>query len=210
MGLPELNVDKGEIVDRAKQAVELNGRIAELETKVKAAKAELATIAVKLRDEQLTKDKYIGMVRVTGEDLPAIRIEMRTNSFSALDIDQAEVLDAVFGASRPLIWARGSFVTEILDPDKLIADLVAAGKNPWDHLTLSVRGGQDDVVASCTEAVTVQEAFQPTKDWLDTLNNIVHTLSNVAKKFLIEYITKATQPTVVLGSRGKAKSKKED
>jgi hypothetical protein len=117
------------------------------------------------------------------------------------------VLDELFGAARPLLFQKTRVVTEITDPVKLIADLVAAGKNPWDHLTLSIKGEQDGVVAGCSTAVVVQEAFLPPKGWMESLNNIAGTLTETAFGFISEYIKKATNPTVVLGSRGSSKSK---
>jgi hypothetical protein len=203
MSLPEMNINEGKMVDAAREASHLKGQVADLETKIKDEKKVLTGGAVELRDEQLGKNNFVGMFRVTGDDMAAVRIEMRTNKESALDVDQGPILDTMFGPARPLIFERTSVVTAITDPAQLVADLVAAGKNPWDHLTLSVRTGQDDVIAECSEAVVVQDAYLPTKDWLAKTNEILHTLPKVAIEFLKEFFVTATSPTVVLGSRGK-------
>jgi len=207
MGLPELNVNEGSLVDLTRKALEVNGRIADLETELKKLKAEVNEGAVALRDGELAKANYVGLVRITGEDMPACRVELRTNATSAIHVDDSEILDSLLGAARPLVFQRKSCITEIIDPAKVIADLVKAGKNPWDHLTLSIKGEQDSVIAGCTEAVIVAEAFKPTEGWLTTLNNIANTLTETAKEYIAEYIKKATTAVTVLGSRGKAKSK---
>jgi len=208
MSLPEMNVNDGIIVSEAKSGIALRGQIAQLDTVLKSHTSNIAKEATKLRDGKIAEGFYIGLIRVTGEDMPASRVEFKTNSSSGLSIEQGPELDEMLGPARPLIFQKTMIVTEITDPQKLIDDLVAAGKNPWDHLTLSVRGEQDTVVAGVSpESVIAQEAFKPTKGWLESLGNIAATLTETALNFMNEYIKVATTATVVLGSRGKSSSK---
>ena len=163
MANPEINLNSGVIVDAAKAAIAIKGEIADLETNLKTHTVTVAAEAVAARNKELDAGRFVGLVRVTGEEMPACRVEMRTNGSSALSIEQEDDLNELFGPSRPLVFHKTKVVTEILDPAKLIADLVAAGKNPWDHLKLSVKGEQDEVIASCSDACVVQEAFMPPK-----------------------------------------------
>jgi hypothetical protein len=204
MALPEVNVNKCELVDTARQALAIAAQIADLETQLKECKKKMIGSAVIERLAALDKSRYIGLVRVTAEDMPASRVEFKTCAAAALAVEQEDVLDGFLGAARPLVFSRTQVITEITDPEQVVTELKKAGKNPWDFLSLSVKSGMDGVVAAHTEGVISAECFLPTKDWLASLNNIVHTLSEGAKKFIAEYLLKALTPSVVLGSKGRA------
>jgi hypothetical protein len=200
---PEISVNTGEIVEQAKKAIEARTKAAEQATLETDAKTEIAELARQLRLAEEDKGHYIGMTRITGEDLPPIRVEHRLEN-AGLDVGQAAELDQMFGAGRALLWERQEAVTEILDPQDLIDELKAQGKNPWDYLDIKVRKGMDHTVAEC-KAVTACEAYMPREGFLETLNNIVNTLSDEVKTWLSLYLDHAMKEKVVLGT-AKAKS----
>ena len=209
IALPEISIGTGLIVEKAKEALEAHAKVGVLETIIKKAKEIIAEEAEKLRKQEEQSENYIGLVRVTGEDLPPVRVEFRTGPNSALDLEQEDTLDELFGPARPLIFAKSRIVTSVLDPMALVQSLKDSGKNPWDYLNVSVKPGMDEIIADTAAAVaadivSVQEVFLPREGWLAKLNEIVITLSDKAKRFISEYMEKVLKPSVVLGSRGKA------
>ena len=201
-GLPEINIDNGQIVDEAKQAVEARSKIAELTTVEKQHSHEIAVLAEGLRQEEVSREKYIGIVRVTNSELPPVRVEFRMEN-SPLDISEEQNLDAIYGSARPLLFQREMAVNEIIDPTALIKELVDSGKNPWDYLSLSVRNGMDHVLVE-SKNVASGEALLPKEGFLNTLNEIKNTLTPDAKEYTKAYLDKALKPRVVLGTKGKA------
>lgn len=202
--LPETNIDNGVLVDEARKAVQARSDKAQAETEEKEAKRVMSEEAEKIRAECVEKGEgYLGLIRITSDDLPPTRVEFRMNN-GALDISEKEKLDEMFGASRPLLFGREKVITEILDPDKLIEQMKASGKNPWDFLTLSIKSNMDRVVDDAAdETVVSQEAYLPKGGFLATLDDIEHTLSDDAKEYVKAYLAKTLKPAVVIGSRGK-------
>jgi hypothetical protein len=203
---PEVSIDKEHpdfagLVDRAKQASDIRIRLAGLQTEEKKAKKYIEIDAKTVRESELKKGNYVGLIRVIDDSLPPVRIEFRNNG-KCLDVGQEQELDRLFGASRPLIFKREKVVTDILDPEKVIADLKAAGKNPWDFIKIDIKDNQDSVVAENTDGVKSDEGFVGQKDMLSTLNNIGDTLTQEAQDFIKEYLEHTLDTKVVLGTKG--------
>jgi hypothetical protein len=205
--LPEINIDSGVLVDEARKAIHARSEKAQAETEEKDAKKKMAEEAEKIRAKCLEDSEgYIGLIRVTSktQEIPPTRVEFRMSN-GALDINEKGKLDEMFGASRPLLFGREKVITEILDPDKLIEQMKAAGKNPWDFLTLSVKSNMDRVVDDAADKTVVsQEAYLPKSGFLATLDDIAHTLADKAKEYVKAYLAKTLKPSVVIGSKGKA------
>lgn len=201
-GLPEVSLNAGAIVDEAKKAIEARSKVAEFSTVEKQHSEEVSKLAVEKRIDEATRNNFIGVVRVTGDDLPPVRIEMRMEN-GALDISEEGNLDAIYGSSRPLLFGREKVVTAITDPAALLKELLESGKNPFDYLDVSVKKGMDHVIAE-SKNVTAGEAFLPKEGFLSTLNDIKHTLTDDAKEYTKAFLETALKPRVVLGSKGKA------
>ena len=201
-GLPDINIDKGPIIESARTAVECRAQIAELTTTEKTASSEIAKLAEGLRQEEVGRDKYIGIVRVTGEELPPVRVEVRMEN-GALAVDEGKNLDMLYGTARPLLFQKERVVNEIVDPMALIKELIDAGKNPFDYIDIAVRKGMDHVLVE-SKNVTSGEAYLPKEGFLNTLNEIKNTLSDNAKTYTKEYLNNTLKPRVVLGTKGKA------
>jgi hypothetical protein len=200
--LPEVNVDAGQIVDEARAAVEARSKVAEFTTIEKQHTEAISKLAVEKRVEEAGRDNYIGIVRVTGQDLPPVRVEMRMEN-GALDVSEDSNLDAIYGSTRPLLFQREKVVNEIIDPMALIQELVDAGKNPFDYVDLKVRTGMDHILVE-SKHVTSGEAVLPKEGFLNTVNEIKNTLSPDAKEYTKAYLENALKPRVVLGTKGKA------
>ena len=176
-------------------------RAAEAATIEKAATGVIATLAEEIRQTEVTKDHYVGIIRVTGDDMAPTRIEMRMEK-GALAVDEgSKKLDTLFGGSRPLLFTKDKVVNEITNPAALVAELIAQGKNPWDFLNISVKSGLDLAVAESPNVVAA-EAYVPKAEFLNTVEDIKHTLSANAKTFLKVYLETALKPRVVLGTKG--------
>lgn len=201
--LPEHNIDSGDIVDIAKSLVETRSKIAELQTREKQQKKELAEKSDEIRESEEENGNYIGIVRITGGDMPPVRVEFRIQN-GALDTSQEQQLDELFKAARPQLWGREKLVTAVADPAKLVQDLTEQGRNPWDYLEISVKKGMDRVVSEWSDAVVAQEALVPREGFLATLTDLVNVISDNARKFLKEYLVSALKTVPVVGSRGKA------
>jgi hypothetical protein len=200
--VPEKSVDKGELVDLAKKALDFRTTAAEATTQEKAISEELAKKGEHERREEVKRGSYIGMIRVTGEKQTPIRIEFRLEK-GALDVAEEANLDTLYKGSRPVLFKREKVVTEILDPLALIQGIIADGKNPFDYLELKVREGMDHVLVE-SKNVTTAEAFLPTEGFLSTIEGIKESLSDDAKTFTQNYLEGALKPRVVLGTKGKA------
>lgn len=200
---PEISVSEGNIFDLAKEVVGIHTDITDLQAQEAEKKTSIANEAEALRIAETLKGNYIGLIRVTGENLPAIRVEFRIAN-GALATDQGPLLDELFGASRTLLFGKENVITEILDPQALIEGLQAQGRNPWDFLTLTVKDESHGIVAEAAPegSVVAQEAYLPRKGLIGTLNEISHTLTEPATRFIKEYLTKALKIVPVIGSRG--------
>jgi hypothetical protein len=183
--------------------VDFKAQIGELETRLKTAKEELAEQASVYRTTLAEKDDYIGMIRITGKQAP-VRVEFRTNkSKAALDLDQAPVLDELYGASRMLLWEKDMVITGVTDPAQLIIDLQKAGLNPYEYLNVSVKPGMERIVADKSKVVVVFEAFTPVKGCLNTVRDIIHTWSTAAKAYFRAYTAQALEPYITTGTATK-------
>jgi len=201
--LPEINVDSGVMVTTARSLVDVRSEIAERQTKEKQFKEQLSEEADKIREDQENAGNYIGIIRVTGEEIPPVRVEFRMKD-GALEVGQEQTLDKLFKAARPMLFGREKLVTGVTDPAKLVEDLSKQGRNPWDFLEVSVKKGMDRVVSEWSDAVTAQEAFVPRGGFLAILNDVANTLTADAKSWLRKYLSKAISTVPVLGTRGKA------
>jgi len=200
---PEISVSEGPIFDLAKEVVAIHTEVTDLQAKEAEKKTSIANEAEALRVAETGKGNFISLVRITGEDLPAIRVEFRMAN-GALAVDQGPLLDELFGPSRTLLFGKEKRVTEILDPQALIEGLQAQGRNPWDFLTLTVKDESHGIVAEAAPegSVVAQEAYLPRKGMIGTLNEISHTLTEPAIRFIKEYLGKALKVVPVIGSRG--------
>ena len=202
--LPEINVGEGPIVDVAAELVRTRASKAQLETEEKELITSIATQATTLRDTNLNAGQVVGLIRITNEQMP-VQVQFKVDSKkAALDINEGNTLDELFGGARPLLFGKDIIVTEIVDPEALMAAMRESGRNPWDHLQLSVKEGQDSIVAQYSQAIS-NEAFMPKTGFLSTLHDIWHTLSAEAAGYIKTYIKTATKASVVVGSQGKSK-----
>lgn len=199
---PEISIDKGLIVGFAKKALEARAEAAEYTTIEKQQSELIAKHGELLRQEEITRDMYIGVVRITAENQAPVRVEFRLEN-CALDVSEEANLSAIYGPQRPVIFQREKIVNEIIDPLALVQEIIAAGKNPFDYLDLSVRKGMDHVIVE-SKNVTSGEAFLPKEGFLGKLNEIKHTMSAEAKEYTKNYLMGAIKPRVVLGTKGKA------
>jgi hypothetical protein len=199
--LPEFNVDKGLIVEEAIGALNARAKAAEYTTVEKKHSEEMAKLSESIRTEEIKRDEYIGVIRITGETQAPVRVEFRLEN-SAIDISEESNLNTIYGAQRPLLFQREKVVNDIIDPLALIQELIKAGKNPFDYLDLSVRKGMDHVMVE-SKNVTSGEAFLPTEGFLATLQEIKSVLSSDAKEYTKNYLATAIKPRVVLGTKGK-------
>jgi hypothetical protein len=200
--VPEKSINSGELVELAMKALTFRSQAAEATTKEKETTEEIAKKAEHERREEVKRNNYIGMIRVTGDKQTPIRIEFRLEK-GALDVAEETNLDALYKGSRPVLFKREKIVTEILDPLALIQELTADGKNPFDFLELKVREGMDHAIIE-SKNVTTAEAFLPTPEFLTTIEGIKGSLSDDAKTFTQNYLEGALKPRVVLGTKGKA------
>ena len=202
--LPEINIGEGKIVTDTASLVTIRAEKAQLETREKELIATVATAAVVIRDEKLEAGQVLGLIRVTNDHMP-VQVQFKIDDKkAALDINEGDNLDELFGGARPLLFGMDQFVTEITDPEAIITAMKASGRNPWDFLSLTVKAGQDAIIAQYPQAIS-SEAFMPRKGFLSTLHDVWHTLSVEAIGYLKTYIKTATKPCVVVGSQGKAK-----
>jgi len=202
--LPEINIGEGQIVEDAILLAQTRAKKAQLETEEKALIASVATQATVIRNTKLDTGEVVGLIRITSEQAP-IQVQFKVDSKkAALSIDEGKTLDDLFGGARPLLFGKDQIITEIVDPEALIKAMKDAGHNPWDSLSLTVKTGQESVVARYPEAIS-SEVFMPKTGFLATLHDIWHTLSAEAVGYVKTYVKEVIKPSVVVGSQGKGK-----
>ena len=200
--LPEINISDGQIVADALQLVQVRAAKAQLETKEKELKVAIENQATTVRDAKLEAGEVIGLIRITNENLVPVQVQFRVDSKkAALSMSDEGTLNDLFEGARPLLFGKDVMVTEITDPEALIAAMKASGRNPWDFLHVSVREGSDQIVSGYVQAVT-NEAFMPKEGFLTTIKDIWHTLSVEAIEYLKTYFKIAIKPMVIVGSKG--------
>ena len=202
--LPEINIGEGAMVEKAAELVKVKTELAQLETREKQLRKDLADIATGFRDGKLdqAEPEIIGMIRVTNEEAP-VRVEFRVDRKKAvLAIEDEDNLNDLFGSARPLLFGVDTIVNEITDPEGLITAMQATNRNPWDFLALSVKSGMDTIVAEYPQAVS-NKAYMPKKGFLGILKDIWHTLGAEAKGYAKTYIKHATKASVNGLTKGK-------
>jgi len=202
VGLPDITVDTPVMVTEARACVEARTKVTEYTNVEKKHSSTLSELASSKRKEEANKDNYIGIVRVNEKDIPLVRIEMRMEG-GALDVEEEENLNALYGATRTLLFQREKVVNEILDPMALIEELKNNGLNPFDYLDLKVRVGMDHILTPYQQIVTSSEAFLPKEGFLNTLNEINNTLSEDAKTYTRAYLDGSLKPRVVHETKSK-------
>ena len=203
-GLPELSVDTGNIVDEAKKATEARAKVTEYTTVEKKASSEISILAEMIRQvQEKNTQNYVGIIRVTGEDQSAVRVEFRMENGS-LDINQEDTLNNIFGGLRPLLWRREKVLLNLNDPMAEINRLIAEGKNPLDYLNITPKAESEGAMLDSPN-VTTGEALIPVEGFLNTLNDNKNLLQTQGQKeFVSKYLTDVLKPRVVLGTKGKA------
>lgn len=205
MSTPEFNIDirNSGYEKEITRLIEIRSKIADLQTEEKNLKSSIADMAEEKRRELLTENKIIGLIRLTKDDLLSIRIESRICN-GTLDIDQEKDLDNVFGPLRPKFFEQDRVITAINDPSGALKKIEKTGKNPWDYFNLVPKKGLDNIISiTCEESVTSVRALVPAKGLIGILKSVWKGLSDVAKKFMTEYLEETIKPTVVIGTRGK-------
>ena len=200
--LPEVSVETGAIVDRAKEAVDFRTTEAQAAANGKLVREKIEVEASALRKEYAETNEFIGLIRVAGDDAPPVRVEFRFGSGGKLPLTEENKIDGLFGPSRPILFSKEKTITAIKDPAQLVADLKQKGRNPWDFLTVIVRSGCEGVVCECSDAVIAGECFLPRKGFLARIKEMVGEFSDETVSWLKTYLDKALSPTVVVGSKG--------
>lgn len=200
--LPEVSVETGAIVDRAKEAVDFRATEAKAAADGKAVRERIEVEASELRKEYAEVNEFIGLIRVAGVDAPPVRVEFRFSSSGKLPVTEEGLIDRLFGPSRPILFSREKTITAIKDPAQLVADLKQKGRNPWDFLTVVVRTGCEAVVCECSDAVIAGECFLPRKGFLARIKEMLGEFSDETISWLKTYLNKALSPTVVVGTKG--------
>lgn len=195
---PEISINSGEIIEHARTAVAARAIIAEKTTVEDQGKKRIRELSDGIRIEKLGNKEYIGIIRITGNDLPPVRVEFRMDG--ALDMIESDKLDRIFGTLRPQLFQPKEIVTSITDPAGLIQEMIDQGKNPWDYLKIEVKDGMDSIVARYLYVIS-QSALVPTEEFLNTLNDVRDTLSDEAVMYLEDFLTTAQKPRVVLGTK---------
>lgn len=201
-GLPEIEVTKathGDLVDQAREVLDIRSRIANLEIEEADLKKDIAETSVSIRESEQSKGNYIGIVKIVDEGMTPVQVQHKMTQ-PGLHVDEGESLEHHFGSSRPMLWQKEKVVVGITDPDALIAELRAKDQNPWDVLQVTVKKGMDAALLF-SENVMKEEAYLPLEGFLNILNEIQHTLSAEAKEYLSKYLAKVLKPTVSLGHK---------
>jgi len=197
-GLPEISVNEGDIIVSAREATTARSK-AVLYTSIEKTHTEkIGILAEERRKEEVTRGKFIGVLRVTAEELPPVRVEFRMEN-GTLNIEEEKNLNDIYGPTRPLLFQREKVVTEIIDPTTLIKELIDAGKNPWDYLDLKVKKDMDHAVVE-SKCVVSAEAFFPKEGFLNTVNEVKNTMSEDAVMYTTTYLDNCLKPRVVLGT----------
>lgn len=201
--LPEINISTGILAEKAKVLADVRSQIADLQTQEKDLREDMSDAAKVHRENRAEEDEFIGMIRVTGENVPPTRVEFRQSN-KALAIDQEPLLDVMYGPSRPILFSKEKQVTALTDPSQVIQDLVGKGFNPWDCLEIRVKSGMDRTVSDATEHVTVAEGLVPQKGFIARIAEIKGTLTERALEYTKKYLEQTLTTVVVAGTKGKA------
>jgi len=201
--LPEISTTDSKLVTAARNLGNIQAQIASLQTQEKTIKKDIAEKASLIRKTKADEKEFIGLVRITGTDIHPYRVEFKMGN-CPIDVDQEQVLDELYGPSRPLLFERALSITDISNPTQAIKDLESQGKNPWDYLEIRVKDGMDRAVADATEYVVGSEAFIPVKGFLAKLYSIAGTLAEAGLKYTREILDAKLSPYVCGGAKGKA------
>jgi hypothetical protein len=201
--LPEINLDTDPAKDLALKAITAHDAVATSEAEEKKLKKEIVDLCEQAREKEADKDNFIGLVRIVPKEESPVRCEFRMNGNGSLAVAEETNLNSLFGPSRPLLFERIKVVTAILDPSKVLSDL---GPDAWDHVELRVKEDHDQIVISKSTAVSFEEALVAKKDFLNTLKDITHTLTNKAKVFIRSFLKQALSPAITVGGRGSSKT----
>jgi hypothetical protein len=202
--LPEVSVSEGAIVGHAKEMANYRAQIADLQEKEDQVCGRIKTDAESLRQAELKRNNFVGLIRIVDDSMAPVRCEFRINKNGAFAVEDESKLDGLFGASRPLLFGKEKVITEITDPSALIEEIKARGQNPWDYLNISVKTGLDRALADSSHVIS-QEAFLPKTGFLATMNDIASTMKPESLSFVKEYLTKVLSAIV---SMTKAKGDK--
>ena len=198
--LPEIVVNSGQIVDDAKRAIEARSKVGEFQTEEDQAKDCIVEQAQTLRRQEADKGKFIGLVRVTDEELPPVRTEFRLKA-KPMDISQKQDIQETYGPAYPVLWEEAKVGVGISDTEKAWNDVKAKGLDPTNYFTLSIKKGMEDAVAELSDAITSGDAIIPVKGFLAELDKL--TLDKEAVAFTRKFLEDNLVPSVVLGSKGK-------
>jgi len=203
-GLPEIVVTKDtypDLVRVVKQAQDLRAQIAALMEQEEDLKRQISEKASDIRVAEESQEKYIGVVKVVGQDMAPAQVQFRINSgFLQLGEEEGPTLDHHFQGVRPLLWGQSVWVKAITNPDNLIAEIRNRGQNPWDFLDIKVKKDLDRAVVDSPN-VAVDKAFLPLEGFLATLNEVASGLTSEAKKYVGEYLGHVLKPVVSLGHK---------
>lgn len=205
--LPEKSLNSGEIAQKAAELAGVHSKLAELQTEEKNLKKALAELCDTDRREELDKNNYIGLYRVTGENVSPTRVEFRLESRGktdkrAINTDQEQALADLFGNNRLVLFEKCHAISEITDPIKVIQDLDVKGIDPKAVLEITIKEGHEKTVIDATDAVTGHEAFLPRRGFLSTLNDIKAQISGRARHWLDLYLNATLGSKVCPGSKG--------
>jgi hypothetical protein len=204
--LPEVTVDGDRIVEEAGKAINAVNEGKKATVDEVTARKKIIALAGDIWAEHAGKRSFLGMIRVKHDDLSVpVRIEYRLTKSSAIDISDEPKLEHHFGKDRPALFEKVEVVKDIIDVDALINILRKASLNPWDYLDVGIKSGKDEVVIAHANGIGVNkvQAFLPREGFLSHLNKLVHLFSDEAITYIKEYIGKAFNPTVVVGSATK-------
>jgi len=195
---PEVVVGQGPMSIAAHKAADAKEKVAHYKLLEEAARKELCTMAEEIRDKRVSKNEYLGLVRVVDVDLPPTRVEFRFDD-QVVDVAELPKLDEYFDNYRADLFERAKVVSDIPDPDKLFAAMKKDGLNPYDYMELKVREGMDGIVARYRDrGVKITEAFLPRKDFFTKLTECAVDLTVEAKAWVKTYLDRALKSVVVI------------
>jgi len=200
--LPEISVSTGAIVDAAQKAVAERGRATDAKTKEDEAKKVVKTEAESIRQVEVGKGSFIGLIRIAMGESGSSRVEFRIEN-GAVDASEEAGLEKVLGAAMPELFERATVVGKINDLDGLLGVIRTAGLNPMDVLSVSVK---NDVIATLPDAgkhVETATALLPKPGFLATVNRIAKTLPAEGLECLKKYLDQNLVQRMNLGSKEK-------
>lgn len=202
-GLPEVSVkapEHQELVQLAASALDLQTQISSLSTQLAEKKAAMVEKAKAIRQAALReKGEQLGLVRITGENQSPTQVQFKIVD-GALDLEEAETLERLFGPSLNLFFERDIAIANIHNPGGLVQELQSRDQDPWTILQVSVRKNLDRAIAHSPHATTV-EAFLPLEGFLATYNEVSKSLSPEAKDYVSQYLAAVLQGAVDLGKK---------